>query len=635
MTKSDKTRLKFFLFMVTILLGGAFLRWAQLSAMAAMLNLDEAANGLDALSLIRSPRLTPFFPTYTGRESGWHYWLIPFLLAFGTRPFSIRLAATMAGILTLTAVYILGRELFPRRVALWSAGALAVFYWHVQLSHTGFRAILFPLVGALAMALLLRAYRTNGWAVWVSAGIMLGLLAYTYFSARMWLLLAGLLLLYWGIREPQKRRGILLAGGMTAVLALPPLLYTTLHPDASLGRIGEVSVFSLAGITSNVLAWLRAWFQVGDQNVMLNMPGRPILDWLWGIPFLVGLVGLWWVVKKRGAILLIAGLAIFAVLPSLFSDHAPHFLRAIGLVIPISLIIGAGLYLLENFATRYAGRIGGFLPLVCLLVGGALAYQTLSAQWLRQPALFAQMEVPINEAADFIKANTPAEMPVYYTAVSRLHPTLLFRKEELAPRHVTAFDARQCWVKTAVPAVYVLAAPDQTAQAKALIPLTVTDDYAILSTPPDSPGSQGTEMPTAVFGDALQVSLAAPLPDQVQPGAVITVALDLQALPPVDSDQSLFLHLYGTPSPYEGGRIWTQNDSPLCPSYPMTVWQPFETVNQQFLLSLPPDIPPGAYTLVTGLYNPADGTRLPLTSPTTNQWHHFELAHIEVTVPGE
>jgi 4-amino-4-deoxy-L-arabinose transferase-like glycosyltransferase len=141
MTQSHWKRRDLWL-VVAIILWGASLRWAQLSAMTDMLNSDEAANGLDALSLIQSPRLVPFFSSYTGRESGWHYWLMPFLLAFGLRPLAIRLAATMIGILTLAAMYSLSKELLPRRAAVWTTAGLAILYWHIQFSPIGFRAIL-------------------------------------------------------------------------------------------------------------------------------------------------------------------------------------------------------------------------------------------------------------------------------------------------------------------------------------------------------------------------------------------------------------------------------------------------------------------------------------------------------------
>lgn len=646
MTQSEGNGRQLIGIIILVLLLGAFLRWAHLSDMQAMLNTDEAANGLDALSLIESPRLTPFFSSYTGRESGWHYWLTPFLLVVGIRPIALRLAATMAGIMTIAAVYMLGREIFPKRAALWSSAGLAVLYWHIQLSLVGFRAILFLLVGTLAMGLLWRARRTNVLLDWLGAGVMLGLLAYTYFSARMWLGYAGVMLLVWIIREHRMRRGAFLAGGTAVILALPLLFFTSLNPTSS-NRIEEVSVLTVTGMVDNSLAWLGAWFHLGDQNVMLNLPGRPVLDWVWAIPFLVGAVCLFWVVRERQQFVWIIGLAFVSIVPSLFSDHAPHFLRAIGLIIPVTLAVGAGLFFLEKMLGKYVGEAQLILPVIWLVVASVTVSQTIETQWLNHPDLYDQMEVPLNQASDFIDAATSSETPVYFTPISRANPTLLFQTEALSPRHVAAFDYNECWVKTAVPTLYVLLDED-AAKNQTLLSATEMEFLQQKNAPAESEYSGFTILSAklreerqsintpAIFGEIVQLRAANPLPHQFYAGDMLSLDLDFSALQPIGTDYKLFVHVYGTPSPYEGGEIWAQTDIPICISYPMRFWQPFEIIQQQINLDLPPHIPPGAYTVVTGLYDPGNNARLPLTeAPQLNQWDHYEIFQIEVVESGE
>jgi hypothetical protein len=53
---------------------GVFFRSNALGPMNDILHDDEAYNGMDALSLLRHPRLTPFFPGNFGREAGWIYY---------------------------------------------------------------------------------------------------------------------------------------------------------------------------------------------------------------------------------------------------------------------------------------------------------------------------------------------------------------------------------------------------------------------------------------------------------------------------------------------------------------------------------------------------------------------------------
>ena len=45
----------------------------------------------------------------------------------------------------------------------------------------------------------------------------------------------------------------------------------------------------------------------------------------------------------------------------------------------------------------------------------------------------------------------------------------------------------------------------------------------------------------------------------------------------------------------------------------MSHWQPGETLPDRRTIDLPPDLPPGRYSLAIGLYG-ADGSRLPIST---------------------
>jgi hypothetical protein len=66
------------------------------------------------------------------------------------------------------------------------------------------------------------------------------------------------------------------------------------------------------------------------------------------------------------------------------------------------------------------------------------------------------------------------------------------------------------------------------------------------------------------------------------------------------------LHLLGPQ-----GQIVSQSDGiPAGWSRPTTGWVAGEYIIDEHTLAIPPDGPVGAYTLVTGLYDPGSGTRL-------------------------
>lgn len=57
---------------------------------------------------------------------------------------ALRTTATIAGILTVPATYILGRELFGHRVGVLAAFLLAVMRWHLNFSRIAFLGIFAP-----------------------------------------------------------------------------------------------------------------------------------------------------------------------------------------------------------------------------------------------------------------------------------------------------------------------------------------------------------------------------------------------------------------------------------------------------------------------------------------------------------
>ena len=85
----------------------------------------------------------------------------------------------------------------------------------------------------------------------------------------------------------------------------------------------------------------------------------------------------------------------------------------------------------------------------------------------------------------------------------------------------------------------------------------------------------------------------------VQPGATVPVTVTWRAIQPMDTSYTGFVHLLDA-----GGQIVAQDDhGPLQNQYPTTRWVGGEVVEDRYVLRLPPDLPPGEYTLEIGLYD--------------------------------
>lgn len=113
--------------------------------------------------------------------------------------------------------------------------------------------------------------------------------------------------------------------------------------------------------------------------------------------------------------------------------------------------------------------------------------------------------------------------------------------------------------------------------------------------------------PLAEFGG--QVTLSAVRVESetgVYPRAA-DVVLTWQALQPVARPYVAFIHLLDD----QGRQVWGDDKVPGGDDYPLDLWASGEIITETRRLNLPDDLPGGAYTLALGLYDPADGARLP------------------------
>jgi 4-amino-4-deoxy-L-arabinose transferase-like glycosyltransferase len=83
------------------------------------------------------------------------------------------------------------------------------------------------------------------------------------------------------------------------------------------------------------------------------------------------------------------------------------------------------------------------------------------------------------------------------------------------------------------------------------------------------------------------------------PGEVITLTLHWEAWESPSGDYQVFVHLTGSePEPAAQG-----DGPPLAGDYPTGMWAPGETIADPHPVALPPDLPPGQYRLVVGMYD--------------------------------
>ncbi|HOU42043.1 MAG TPA: hypothetical protein PK829_12330, partial [Promineifilum sp.] len=118
------------------------------------------------------------------------------------------------------------------------------------------------------------------------------------------------------------------------------------------------------------------------------------------------------------------------------------------------------------------------------------------------------------------------------------------------------------------------------------------------------PGNAPTASPLATFGDAL--ALAGGTATAAAASETLNVRLDWRVLAAPPFLPAVFVHVYD-----DGGVLVAQSDGPPAGGLvPLALWRPGDGLSDMRRLDLSA-LPPGNYVVAVGVYNPADGLRLP------------------------
>jgi 4-amino-4-deoxy-L-arabinose transferase-like glycosyltransferase len=147
--------------------------------------------------------------------------------AIGPPFYAQRLSSMLMGVGGIAATFLLARRLFGDAAALIGSFLMAVAFWHIHNSRTGFPFVQSTFCPALVMYLLVRARQQQSRACLAVAGIALGWALQCYFPVRILLVTAPLFLMmdWWAQRTAPRAvcaEAAIVATG--ALLAIGPLL---------------------------------------------------------------------------------------------------------------------------------------------------------------------------------------------------------------------------------------------------------------------------------------------------------------------------------------------------------------------------------------------------------------------------
>ncbi len=266
MKTGERKRERFLLLLILAL--GLFARVWLFGRVPGGLNQDEAFAGYEAWSLLTTGRDTAGypFPVYlTAWGSGMNaletYLMLPLVALFGLKVWVIRLPQLLVGLLSIGALYGVGRRMAGTRAGLAAAFLLAVCPWHVLLSRWGLESNLAPGFLLFGLYFFLRGLEDSRF--FLLSALSYGLSLYAY--ATIWPLVPLMLLLqmlYCAAHRRLRPDGrLLLSALLLGALALPLLLFLAVNfgwieeivtPCFSIPRLlymraGEISLKNMPG----------------------------------------------------------------------------------------------------------------------------------------------------------------------------------------------------------------------------------------------------------------------------------------------------------------------------------------------------------------------------------------------------
>ena len=196
--------------------------------------------------------------------------------------------------------------------------------------------------------------------------------------------------------------------------------------------------------------------------------------------------------------------------------------------------------------------------------------------------------------------------------------------------HIDGKDAGQ-WRLPAVPGEWLenafLISADLVTETQTLVAITVEEMFNVSPEARYSPfyywayqgGAIGQATPQpqnasqVAFGNVAQLQGYDLSETTINPGNTLSLTLYWLALDPPHADLRIFAHLVDPTRADTAEGIIAQADStPHQGTYPFWVWQMDDVVDDTLLLTIPSNASPGKYLLLVGIYDTANGQRLPI-----------------------
>lgn len=369
------------LILILIILLGFGLRLYRLGDNGIGFFRDEAALGYNAWSILKTgadeygQKLPIFFRSFeVFFLPAYVYLSVPVFAIFGLTFFAARFLSFASGTALIYVGYLIANEVFKKEeAALVSAFVLAISPWAIFYSKGAFEGNLALLFFSIGFYFWLKFFKMQKQKFFFVSLLFFVISMYTYqaprFVAPFFIAVSIVFLKNWLSKWKLWLIGFIFA----AVLYLPIL--TLFFSPSSYHRAVGVSIFSDASaapgynpslgglqnfyliprqLVSLYFSYFspRNLFWLGDYNPQRVVEGFSVF-YIWQLPFLF--IGLWKLIKKRSIdIKLLFALIFIAPIPAALTKDPFHTYRSLILFLPLSLLIGYGLFVFYRKFGKFA-----------------------------------------------------------------------------------------------------------------------------------------------------------------------------------------------------------------------------------------------------------------------------------------
>jgi 4-amino-4-deoxy-L-arabinose transferase-like glycosyltransferase len=420
------------------LTAGAFvLRFVRLADVPYPISGDEATVGLEGLRILTGSSNDMFRTGWSSQPYLSFLGPAMSMAQFGETLVGLRLFPVLAGTLTVPALYFLVRSMFSRTVAFLAATLLATMAFHLHFSRIAVNNVDATFLVCVGVGLLhaLGSTRRRHW--FVAAGLACGFSLYSFAGARVVFVIALLYVAYLLATDREVRRSwtrLLLFVVAVGVAVLPTAVHFLQNTNIAFGRFSQMGVFQTGWLGQEVArTGHSAVFLLGRQllrsfSMFVSTPAiggfynspKPLLDPLWSIAFLLGMMFSWIrLPDPRHALLNIWFWSVLAfggalILPP---PHAERFLLAAPAV---AVFAAWGVWNVWSIIGRISGKkvqVAGAFATVSLLAFSSVSF------YFREYTpryYFTEVNGEVGTELGRYLARQPRVQHVYFTGLPRM-----------------------------------------------------------------------------------------------------------------------------------------------------------------------------------------------------------------------